>query len=101
MNITTNEDLIAAKTRLTNAKAEQAEIKLALMKAEAVKLSEVNLRWGEQASRVKTKLLAIPARAAPQLSGQELSTQEVNKILTEVISEALNELAESFGEPEE
>ena len=93
MNVTQDPDLIAAKTRLTSIKADQAEIKLKVMQGEYVSVKEVEARQADEVSRVRTKLLAIPAKLARRLSGQVLSVQEVDAILTEAVNEALNELS--------
>lgn len=93
MNITQNIELIEAKTRLTNAKAEQAEIKLKVMKGEFVPLKDVEAKQAEEVSRVRTKLLAIPAKLARRLSGQVFGVYEVDAILSDAIIEALNELS--------
>ncbi|MBQ7154824.1 MAG: hypothetical protein IJR85_04645 [Synergistaceae bacterium] len=93
MNVTQNADLIEAKTRLTNIKADQAALKLKIMQGEFVSIAEVNKQQAEAISRVRTKMLAIPAKLSRKLSGQEFSPQEVNVILTEAVNEALNELA--------
>ena len=93
MNVTQDPDLVAAKTRLTSIKADQAEIKLKVMQGEYVSVKEVEARQAEEVSRVRTKLLAIPAKLARRLSGQVLSVQEVDAILTEAVNEALNELS--------
>lgn len=94
MNITTDKDLIAAKTRLTTAKAEQAEIKLALMRKEYVSVSSVNRQWQEQAGRVKQRLLALPVRLAGMLAGYAYSQTEVENTTRHLVDEALQELAE-------
>lgn len=93
MNQTTNEDLIAAKCRDTNAAADLKELKLAILRKEYVKASDVEKLNADAISRVKAKLLALPSRLTPQLSGQALTAQAVNGILTAVINEALSELA--------
>ena len=93
MNQTTNEDLIAAKVRDTNASAALKERKLAILKGEYLKASDVEKAHADAVNRVKTKLLALPSRLTPQLSGQVLDAKRVNEILTEAVNEALNELA--------
>ena len=93
MNQTTNADLIAAKVRDVNAAADLKELKLAILHGEYVKASDVEKHNADAVNRVKTKLLALPSKLAPQLSGQVLDKQAVNKILTEAVNEALNELA--------
>jgi phage terminase Nu1 subunit (DNA packaging protein) len=95
MNVTTNADLIEAKTRLTNIKADQAAIKLKLMQGEYVPLCDVEKRQAEEVTRVRTKLLALPSKLARRLSGKTFSIQEVSDVLTEAVNEALSELSNS------
>ena len=93
MNQTTNEDLIAAKVRDTNASAALKERKLAILQGEYIKASEVEKHNADAVNRVKTKLLALPSRLTPQLAGQTLEAAKVNEMLTLAVNEALNELA--------
>lgn len=93
MNQTTNEDLIAAKIRDTNASAALKERKLAILQGEYIKASDVEKHNADAVNRVKTKLLALPSKLTPQLSGQALEAENVNQILTLAVNEALNELA--------
>ncbi len=93
-NNTQDPRLIAAKTRDTTAAAKLKEMKLAILTKEYVKLEDVNKRWIDQAGRIKTKLLALPARLTPQLFGK--SKLDINIIISGIVNEILNELADSF-----
>lgn len=106
-NNTQNTDLIEAKVRDTTAAAKLKEMKLAILKKEYVKLEEVNKRWNDQASRVKAKLLGLPARLSPQLAAlgmnegghtvnRSVIIDAVNSVLTGAVNEALNELAGGY-----
>ena len=101
MNTTKDSGLIEAKTRLTNIKADTAALKLELLRHESVGLSEVNKQWGEQAGRVRTKLLALPVRIAGLLGGKEYAPQEIESLVSGIVNEALSELASEFIVPEE
>lgn len=98
MNITQDSGLIAAKTRLTEAKARKAEIELAVLEGRKVDREDVNRRWSEQAGRIKTKILAIPSRVTPQIAQMGADSESVNEILSGVISEVLTELADDYNE---
>lgn len=87
-----SESLNAAKTRLTRAQAEKAELELAEEKDELHRATAVMSVWAENVINAKTKLLAIPSKMAPQLVG--LSAAEVEAALKKEISEVLHELAE-------
>ena len=94
-NNTTNEDLIAAKVRDTTAAAKLKEMKLSILKKEYVKLEDVNKRWEEQAARIKSKLLGLPARLTPQLT-ESTSKTAIYAIITGAVNETLNELAGGY-----
>lgn len=99
MNVTQDPDLIAAKTRLTSIKADQAELKLKIMQGEYVSVKEVEARQADEVSRVRTKLLALPAKLARQMEYLSMSAQSIEQLLMHEITEALNEL--SGGEHEQ
>lgn len=86
------DSLNAAKTRLTKAQAEKAELELAEEKEELHRATAVMSVWAENITNAKTKLLAVPSKMAPQLVG--LSTAEIETALRKEISEVLHELAE-------
>ena len=94
MNITKDAELLREQTRLTAAKADLAEIKLALQRGEVVKLSEVQKEWKAGVSNVRKKLLGLPDKVSYRLAGLEI--REINAILTGEIYEVLNELAEEY-----
>ena len=96
MNVTQDTGLIAAKTRLTNIKADIADLKLRQLNNELVELSTVNEQWNEQAGRVRAKMLAVPVRLAGMLSGREYEPSEIEAMASIVVNEALTELAEEF-----
>ena len=98
MNITRDSGLIAAKTRLTEAKARKAEIELALLEGQKVDREEVSRQWSMQAERVKTKVLAIPSRVTPQIAQLGADSEKVNEILSVVVAEVLTELADDYCE---
>ena len=93
MNKTTDQDLIAAKTRDVNAAADLKELKLRILRGEYIRASDVEKKQADEISRVRTKLLAVPSKLARRLSGQAFTAQEVNDVLTEAMNEALNELS--------
>lgn len=93
MNITKDEDLLHEQTRLTAAKADLAEIKLQLQRGEVIKKSEVLKQWKENATNIKTKLLALP-ELAPQMDG--MTAMQVRNFLRQKVMEILNELAAEY-----
>lgn len=85
-----NEDYLEAKTRLTLAKAEREELKLAQEKHELLSREQVNLAWAEKVNIVKNKILSIP-ELAPVLINH--TAGEIKSILNGKTREILNELA--------
>lgn len=85
-----NEDYLEAKTRLTLAKAEREELKLAQEKHELLSREQVNLTWAEKVNIVKNKILSIP-ELAPVLINH--TAGEIKSILNGKTREILNELA--------
>ena len=101
MNVTTNEDLIAAKTRLTNAQADVKELQLGVLRKDYVKREDVLKQWGEQVSRVRQKILSLPVRLAGMLAHKEYLPAEIESLSQGLVNEALQELAEEFVDNEE
>ena len=96
MNITQNDDLIAAKVRLTNAQAEVKEYQLSILRKEYVKREEVSRQWNDQAGRVRAKILSLPVRLAGMLGGKEYLASEIESISQGLVNEALQDLAEEY-----
>lgn len=90
---TKNEEYIAQVTRLTKYKADREELKLKIMRGELVKVTDVRKEWKENASRVRTKILALP-EIAPTLG--MLNIAEMKAVLTRKVKEILNELASEY-----
>lgn len=85
-----NDEYLEAKTRLTLAKAEREELKLAQEKHELLSREQVNLAWAEKVNIVKNKILSIP-ELAPVLINH--TAGEIKSILNGKTREILNELA--------
>lgn len=86
------EGLKAAQTRLTTAQAEIKELELAEMRGEMHRASVIQKIWAERNVNIKSRLLAIPSKIAPELIGQDLPG--VMTKLKDAVCEVLNELAE-------
>ena len=85
------EGLEAARTRLTTAQAELAELDLAEQRGEMHRATAVMRVWADNVMNAKTRLLAIPTKIAPELVGK--SVHEIQAALKKEIYEALYELA--------
>lgn len=89
-----------AERTLDEVKAEHEELKMRktelavrLMENKIHRADDVKRVWTGMAAAVKSRLLSIPIKAAPQVAGVE-NIPEVQKLLSREIMEALNEIAE-------
>ena len=98
MNKTADPDLIAAKTRNENAAADIKEFKLAIMRKEYVAVSAVNKKLASDVGKVRTKLLGLSSRIAPQLAGQIHEAEEIKRLIDAIVYEALSDLADHYEE---
>jgi hypothetical protein len=80
------------KARLAAAKADQAEMKNAQTRSELLPRTLVTLAVQSAFARVRSKLLAMPSRCAPQIVSMK-SAVAIEAKLTELVHEALAELA--------
>jgi len=81
-----------AETRYRLAKAESAELDLAVKRGQLVPVDKVLSMWETHIGSAKAKLMAIPSRMATLVLAAQ-SKQEVQALLEEVQREGLNELA--------
>ena len=80
------------KMKLTAAKRELAEIEVAVIRGRVHEAEAVKELWLDQALALRSKLLGLPSKAAPVVPGMQPT--EALAFLTELISEALEELAD-------
>lgn len=81
-----------ARTRKINAEAEIAELELQRIKATMCFTADVVKAWESVLHACRAKLLAVPTKMAPVVSGIS-DTSTVKERLEEAIHEALDELA--------
>ena len=84
--------LTAERVRLTCAQADRQEHALQLEREQVVPLEEVALFWADILGAARTRLLAVPTRAAPLVLGCT-SLAGAAAILDELICEALTDLS--------
>lgn len=100
---------IIAATGPTMSQAEAERVKenyLALLRqleydtkaGAVVEVPQVAKLFGEACSKVRTKLLAIPAEQAPAVHRCQ-TVAEVQALLSDIITEALEELTRGHGDP--
>lgn len=92
MSKETHEAYEQAKTELAYAQTDKIRFKLAQEQGQYVLKEDVEKAHAEEVVRVRTKLLAVPARLTPQVTGLTNPAQ-VYLLLSSVIDEVLNELA--------
>ncbi|MCW5319640.1 hypothetical protein D5039_00120 [Verminephrobacter aporrectodeae subsp. tuberculatae] len=84
-------DLVAEKTRLTRAQAEKAEIEAAMLKGEQVSLADAERSWSAMVLAFRNKILNVPLCAPMAVLNK--SEEETQRILTDMVYEALAELS--------
>lgn len=80
----------AAKLNL--ARREKTEIETKILSGELCRTEEVQILWAQIITNAKTKLLALPHKAAHQVAAVS-GYAEAEKILKSIVHEALEELA--------
>lgn len=86
-------DLDIEKALHERIKREQDELKLAAMKGDMHKSSDVKRVMNEMLSNFKSKLLALPAKVAPVLVARD-NIAEIQNLIQKEVHEALQELSE-------
>lgn len=90
MTLRIYDELNEAKARLTRAKAELTEMKVAQARGELISIDDVQVQWAENVANVRKKLLALEGKLPVMLSGKGLADMAV--IIHDAVYEALNEL---------
>jgi len=83
-------DLTDERARLAHHQANRAELEANLLAGSLIQIEAVADVVGEEYANARSRLLAIPSRAAPQVIG--LSIVAVKALLDDMIFEALDEL---------
>ena len=91
-NVADDVDFGQERARHEKAKREIAEIKLEKLQHSIYSARTVETVMITMLSNLRTRLLGMPAKLAPQLEG--LSKGEINKLITAEMEAALNELSE-------
>jgi phage terminase Nu1 subunit (DNA packaging protein) len=93
-------DLVSERARLAAAQADYQEMRNDQLEGSVVPVEEVARQIGEDYSRVRTRLLAIPSETAARVQRAK-TAPEAEAIIREVLYEALEELSssEDDGEP--
>ena len=85
-------NLTEERARLAKEQADSTEMENAITRGELVYIEDVAKRVEVALSNVKTKILAIPTKVAPEAAAAD-DAKEVQALIERHIIEALNELA--------
>lgn len=89
----------AERARLTKEQADKAAMQNAVTRGVLVDVEQVAQHWGVLLTNCKTKLLAIPTKAAPMVVGSK-SLPEVRECLERFVREALHDLISASPTPD-
>ena len=73
-------------------KMRKTQIAVRLMEGKVHRAEDVERLWTQSAAAVRSRLLGIPVKAAPQVAGME-DAGEIQQVLQREVTEALNEIA--------
>lgn len=73
-------------------KMRKTQLAVQLLEGKLHRAEDVERVWSQSAAAVRSRLLGIPVKAAPQVAGMEDAGQ-IQKVLQRVVAEALNEIA--------
>nr|DAU11197.1 MAG TPA: DNA packaging protein [Caudoviricetes sp.] len=85
-------DYISEKAKHERVKREIAELRLAKMERRAYDARTVELVLTEMLSNLRTQLLGLPSKLAPQLEGK--TRDQIYEVMTRELEERLSELSE-------
>jgi hypothetical protein len=85
-----------SEARLAEVKAKKLKLELDLMRKTLIPAAMAEKGWADLVSTFRSRMLALPSRAALLLYDME-SIQEIETALTEFVYEALNELSTDEG----
>ena len=92
-----SERLTIAQCRKLEAEAAVKELELERAKGQLIEIKDVESTLSHVLTTVRSRIVAIPARVAAQVSGMS-EPKAIAALLTNVFDEALNELAKLFEE---
>ena len=93
-------DFHVEKARLTKIQADKAQLELDEMAGELVKAEDIEKELYSKITDCKNRLLGIPSKAAPIVAA-ETSAGSCQKIISELVYEALEELSANSGREED
>lgn len=82
----------AERARLDKARADLAELDLAVKRGQLIPAELVAAAWGSAVTMMRTRLLSCPSSAAPRITGK-MTTAEIELVIRHEIDEALEAIA--------
>ena len=73
-------------------KMRKTQLAVQLLEGKLHRAEDVERVWSQSAAAVRSRLLGIPVKAAPQVAGME-DAGEIQQVLQREVAEALNEIA--------
>ena len=73
-------------------KMRKTQLAVRLLEGKLHRAEDVERVWSQSAAAVRSRLLGIPVKAAPQVAGME-DAGEIQQVLQREVAEALNEIA--------
>lgn len=89
---TVNIDIQTARARIVQANAEEAEIKLAVLKREAIAIADIEELWLQLYQNFKANLIASSQRIAQEVAS-ETSERKIAQLLKDEAFRVLDELS--------
>ena len=77
--------------RLARARADKAEMELAEARGQLIPADQIADTWNAAVQIMRTRVLAIPTKAAPRVGSKDIATAE--KVIRDEVVEALSELS--------
>lgn len=84
-------DLVSERARLAKEQADAKEMENAVERGDLVYIEDVAKQVENQFTKVRTRLLGVPTKVAPEVHACA-TTREVQSVIEQAIVEALNEL---------
>ena len=86
------ESLTAARTRLAQAKAAQAEAQIKITSGELVRADDVEKRWSHNFALIRSRMMALPSRIAADLNLTRADAVRIDDIVRDTLTETADEI---------
>ena len=87
-----SETLTAARTRLAQAKAAQAEAQIKVTSGELVRADDVEKRWSHNFSLIRSRMMALPSRIAADLNLTRADAARIDDMVRDTLTETADDI---------